>query len=180
MRRIQLASHLSTEELEHRSRRATEATERSWWQILWLLSRGQTAKAVAESTGYSAYWIGRIAGCYNTEGPAGMGNRSRTTARRTPSLLSSAQMEELRAALAGPAPQGGNAGPAGQWRSGWRSGLDGPWPHSAAGTICSGSKPGCASHAPAMWPPARRNGRPLKGGPSLGPRRRRRLPRRHR
>lgn len=105
-KQVQLADHLSTDELERRYRAATEATERSWWQILWLLSRGQTARAVAESTGYSPYWIGQLARRYNTEGPEGMVNRRHTTSRRTPTLLTSAQMEELRHALAGPAPHG--------------------------------------------------------------------------
>lgn len=106
MRRIHLASHLTTDELEVRYRRAHEPTERSWWQILWLLARGQTAKTVAESTGYSRYWIGQIAKRYNAEGPAGMVNRQHTWARRTPLLLSSAQVEELRQALSGSAPNG--------------------------------------------------------------------------
>ncbi|MGZ3639397.1 MAG: winged helix-turn-helix domain-containing protein [Ktedonobacterales bacterium] len=106
MRRIQLVSHLTTDELEARYRRAHKPTERSWWQILWLLSRDQTAKVVAESTGFSRYWIGQIAKRYNAEGPAGMVNRQHTRARRTLLLLSSAQLEELHQALSGPAPEG--------------------------------------------------------------------------
>jgi transposase len=106
MRRIQLASHLTIDELEARYRRAHEPTERSWWQILWLLARGQTAKLVAESTGYSRYWIGQLAKRYNAEGPAGMVNRQHTRARRTPLLLSDTQLDELRQALSGPAPNG--------------------------------------------------------------------------
>jgi transposase len=106
MRRIHLASHLSVDDLEARYRQAHELRERSWWQILWLLARGYTARAVAESTGYSAYWIGQLAKRYNAEGPAGMVNRQHTTARRAPLLLSSAQLEELRTAVAGPAPAG--------------------------------------------------------------------------
>lgn len=106
MSRIQLAGHLSTDELARRYRQAKEPTERSWWQIVWLLSCGQTARAVAASTGYSAYWIGRVAHRYNAEGPDGMRNRRHTAGRRTPSLLTSAQREELRQALAGPAPDG--------------------------------------------------------------------------
>jgi transposase len=104
MRRIHLAPHVTTDELEQRYRAASEPHERSWWQILWLLSRGQTAKAVADSTGYSAYWIGQLAKRYNTDGPDAMINRQHTRVRQTPTLLSSAQLEELRAALAGPAP----------------------------------------------------------------------------
>lgn len=94
MRRIHLAPHLSIDELEQRYRQVHEPHERSWWQILWLLSRGATAGAVAESTGYSRYWIGQLAKRYNTEGPAGMVNRQHTSAHRMPTLLNSAQLED--------------------------------------------------------------------------------------
>jgi transposase len=106
MRKIHLATHLTTDDLEQRYRQAQEPHERTWWQILWLLSRGQTAKAVADSTGYSAYWIGQLAKRYNEHGPEAMSNRQHTRPRRTPTVLSSAQIEELRQALAGPAPEG--------------------------------------------------------------------------
>lgn len=99
-------AHLSTDELEQRYRRSREATERGWWQILWLVSRGQTARQVAASTGYSAYWIGQLVRRYNEQGPEGMVNRRHTNAHRAPTLLSSVQLEELRVALAGPAPGG--------------------------------------------------------------------------
>jgi transposase len=106
-RRIYLATHLSVDELEKRYRAAHEPHERTWWQILWLLARGQLAKDIAQSTGYTASWIGQIAKRYNAEGPEGMVNRQRTTSWRAPRMLSAAQQEELRAALAGPAPDGG-------------------------------------------------------------------------
>jgi transposase len=110
MYRVQLASYLTTDELERRYRMAKEPHERSWWQILWLVSRGQTAKAVAESTGYSAYWIGQLVRRYNADGPEAMRNQQHTPNRDrehpVPTLLTSAQIEELRAALAGPAPDG--------------------------------------------------------------------------
>ena len=99
-KRIQLAAHLSTNELEHRYRRAAEATERGWWQILWLLARGYTATAVAESTGYSAYWIGQIAKRYNADGPAGMTNRRHSTSHRQAPIVPPALQEELRQAVA--------------------------------------------------------------------------------
>jgi transposase len=105
-RRIRLATHLSVEELEQRYRAAHEPHERTWWQILWLLARGQLAKDIAESTGYTRTWIGQIAKRYNAEGPEGMVNRQRTTSWRAPRMLSAEQQEELRQALAGPAPDG--------------------------------------------------------------------------
>lgn len=105
-RHIQLATHLSVADLEQRYRAAYEPHERSWWQILWLLARGHTATAIADSTGYTRAWIGQIAKRYNEHGPAGMVNRQRTTSWRAPRMLSAELQEELRAALAGPAPDG--------------------------------------------------------------------------
>lgn len=105
-RRIHLATHLSVDELEQRYRAAKEPHERSWWQILWLLARGQLAKDIAESTGYNRAWIGQIAKRYNEQGPVGMVNRQHTTSWRAPRMLSAAQQEELRQALAGRAPDG--------------------------------------------------------------------------
>lgn len=104
-RRIQLQPHLPVGELERRYRAAKEPHERSWWQILWLLAQGRTATEVSGVTGYSAYWIGQLARRYNAAGPAGMTNRQRTASRRQAPLLSPALREELRAALAGPAPE---------------------------------------------------------------------------
>ena len=111
-RHIHLATHLSVEDLEQRYRAAHEPQERSWWQMLWLLARGQTATAIADSTGYTRAWIGQIAKRYNEQGPAGMVNRQHTTSWRAPRLLSAAQQEELRAALAGDAPEGAK-----RWRA---------------------------------------------------------------
>jgi hypothetical protein len=52
-RQLHLATHLRVADLEQRYRAASEPHERSWWQILWLPARGQTASAIADSTGYS-------------------------------------------------------------------------------------------------------------------------------
>ena len=86
-RRIHLRTDLSVDELERRYRAAKEPHERSWWQILWLLARGQLAKDIAESTGYSRYWIGQIAKRYNAEGPEGMRNRQYTHSHRASAAL---------------------------------------------------------------------------------------------
>lgn len=99
-RQIHLQPHLSVDELARRYRATKEPNERSWWQILWLLSQGHTAVAVATVTGYSAYWIGQIAKRYNVEGPAGMSNRRHTTSHRNPPAVSPALQEELRQAVA--------------------------------------------------------------------------------
>ncbi len=103
---VTLSSHLTIEELERRYRSAHDPHERSWWQILWLLSRGQSARAVAQSTGYSTYWIGQLAKRYNTQGPSAMRNRARTDSYRPPPLLNTTLQEELRTALQGDPPGG--------------------------------------------------------------------------
>src|SRR5690349_17733227 len=99
-RQIHLQPHLSVDELEQRYRAAKEPNERTWWQILWLLSQGRTGREVATVTGYSPYWIGQIAKRYNREGPTGMHNRRHTTSHRAPPALTTAQQEELRQTLA--------------------------------------------------------------------------------
>lgn len=71
-KKIQRASHFRVEELERRYRQASEATERSRWQIVWLVSQGQMAREVVASTGYSS---GQIAKCYTAERPVGLVNR---------------------------------------------------------------------------------------------------------
>ena len=105
-RRIHLRPDLSVDELERRYRAAKEPHERTWWQILWLLARGQLAKDIAESTGYSRYWIGQIAKRYNAEGPEGMYNRRYTHSHRAALLLAPEQLVALAVAVRSPAPEG--------------------------------------------------------------------------
>ena len=103
-RRIHLAPHLSADELAGRYRATKDPVERSRWHFLWLLARGLTAKVIAGITGYSAYWIGRVARRYNQQGSDGVKDRRHQT-RPGKRLLTAAQQEELLEALGGPAPQ---------------------------------------------------------------------------
>jgi transposase len=104
-RRIHLASYQSTAELERRYRRAKDPVARSRWQMLWLLSSGHTATAIAGMTGYSAYWIGQMARRYNEQGPDGVEDQRHRWPGR-PRLLSAEQQADLRQALHGAAPDG--------------------------------------------------------------------------
>lgn len=104
-RRISLEPHLTIEELEGRYRSTKDPVERSRWHFLWLLARGLTATVIASITGYSAYWIGRIAQRYNQHGPDGVKDL-RHQSRPSIPLLSGTQQDELVAALtAGLAPE---------------------------------------------------------------------------
>ena len=104
-RRIRLTTKLSVEELERRYRGASEGMERSHWQLIWLLAQGHPAYEVAKMTGYSAYWIGQIAQRFNDEGEEGLLNHRKRSHPSPHALLATAQqLDELRTALAGPAP----------------------------------------------------------------------------
>lgn len=98
--------HLTLDELSQRYRRATDAVARSQWQMVWLLVGGASTAEVARVTRYSPNWIREIARRYREEGPAGIGDRRHGNPGGAP-LLDVAQQEQLRAALGGPAPDGG-------------------------------------------------------------------------
>ncbi len=97
--------HLTLRELDQRYRRATDPVARSQWHILWLLSSGLPTAEVARVSGYSVNWVREIARRYRADGPLGIGDRRHTNPGAAP-LLNHEQQEQLRAALAGPAPHG--------------------------------------------------------------------------
>jgi transposase len=72
---INLATHLTSEELERRYRAEKDAIARSHWQILWLLSSGKRTGEIATVTGYSVPWIRSIAHRYNEQGPETVGDK---------------------------------------------------------------------------------------------------------
>src|SRR5579859_8295552 len=97
-RKLELAKHLSQGELEKRYRRAKGTTERSQWQILWLLRSGKSTAEVAEVTGYCGDWIRKLAARYNLMGAQAVGDKRRGHSGR-PRLLSAEQDSELNAEL---------------------------------------------------------------------------------
>jgi transposase len=105
-RTLRLPAHLPVDELERRYRRARDPVERSHLQIVWLVAIGTPTAEVARVTGYSVTWVREVAGRYRTGGPAALGDRRRANPGAAP-LLDAAQQARLRAALGGPAPDGG-------------------------------------------------------------------------
>jgi transposase len=100
-----IAPHLTVTELEERYRGAGDPVARSQWQMLWLLAGGMATAEVARVTGYSVRWIQEVARRYRA-GPDAIGDRRHGNPGAAP-LLTVEQQEALRAALAGPAPDGG-------------------------------------------------------------------------
>lgn len=105
-KRIAIANHLSTEELFLRYRQATETTEGSHYQIIWLLTTGKTVQEVSEVTGYTKIWIYQLIKRYNQDGAAGLVNK-RHQNRGKESLLTDVQQAQLWQVLSQKAPDGG-------------------------------------------------------------------------
>ena len=115
---IKLEPHLGSEELEKRYRKARDPVLRSHYQIVWMISRGQTTRRVMEATGYSRGWIQQLARRYNAYGPEALGDRRhRNPGARDRALLSAEQQHELREVLTKPPPDGGmwNSRKVGEW-----------------------------------------------------------------
>ncbi|BAZ32140.1 hypothetical protein NIES4074_46420 [Cylindrospermum sp. NIES-4074] len=105
-KRIAIANHLSTEELFVRYREAAEATERSHFQIMWLLATGKTVKEVSVVTGYTKIWIYQIIKRYNQDGASGLANKRHLNQGKE-SLLTDVQQAQLWQVLSEKAPDGG-------------------------------------------------------------------------
>ena len=105
-KKIVLSDHLSTEELLIRYRSATNAIERSHYQIIWLLSTGKNPQEVASVTGYSRTWIYQVIARYNQQGTEELGDLRKHNQGKE-ALLSDVQQAQLHQVLCGPAPDGG-------------------------------------------------------------------------
>lgn len=106
MARLAVVPHLTTDEMEQRSRRARDPVGRGQWQLVWLVAQGKLAREVAATTGYSTKWVGAVVRRYNADGPAGIGDRRRANPGGVPAL-SPTQRAALHARLAEPPPDGG-------------------------------------------------------------------------
>ena len=115
---IKLESHLSSQELENRYRKAHDPVLGSHYQILWLIAQGKTTTQVMDATGYSRGWIQQIARRYNAFGPEALGDhRHHNPGAKERALLTAEQQDELQEALTKPPPDGGmwNSPKVGEW-----------------------------------------------------------------
>jgi len=92
---LQIANHLSVEELEKRYRAERDGITRSHWQILWLLASGKRTAQVAELTSYSVPWVRSVVKRYHEGGPSAVGDKRHDNPGK-PRLLSEAQEAQLR------------------------------------------------------------------------------------
>jgi transposase len=93
-KRIQIAAHLSVEELEQHYRQAKDGVESRHYQIIWLLAQGKRSEEVAKLTGYSRSWIYELVWGYNRLGTDSLGDKRHQNPGATP-LLDDCQQAQL-------------------------------------------------------------------------------------
>jgi transposase len=103
------ARHLGIEELEARSRAATDVVERSRCQADLALAKGHTTAEVAELVALTPRWVNRLARRYEREGAEALGDQRRRNAGCKP-LLSTQDLEALRERLRTPPDDGAGRG----------------------------------------------------------------------
>lgn len=103
---IELAKHLSVEELEQRYKSAMDTKEVRRWHALWLIARGRSISDTARIVGMHRYTVRDILKRYNARGAEGTLDRRSMNAGQPP-RLNPEQQGRLREALRGPAPDAG-------------------------------------------------------------------------
>jgi Homeodomain-like domain len=74
-KRIQVADHLTAEQLKDQYQHETDGRTRTHWQILWQIAVGKTAQEVADLTGLTVAWIREVVKRYNQHGPDAVGDQ---------------------------------------------------------------------------------------------------------
>jgi transposase len=97
-RRLVIQPYLRLDEIERRYRQATDATQRTHYQVIWLLAQGKTTAEVAQVTGYGKSWIYELVRSYNRSGSEMLGDQRQKNHGNQP-LLSDMQQALLWQAL---------------------------------------------------------------------------------
>ena len=107
-RKLHLEPHFLSAELKSRYRASTDPVESRRWHLLWLVSAQTTLTEAARVVGLNYDYARTIVSDYNREGAAGLRHR-RQAKRPQPccSLLTTAQLEELKSRLMAPPADGG-------------------------------------------------------------------------
>jgi len=99
-------SHLSSAQLEHRYKTASEAIAKSHFHALWLLTRGYSIDQVAGLLSFSTRWVRILIGRYNEGGPERLGDQ-RAHNGTEPKILTPEALAALRERLKSPPQDGG-------------------------------------------------------------------------
>lgn len=101
-----IEAHLSLAELEQGYRNCQDLTEKTHWQVVWLLATSKRVAEVAAITTFSSGWVREIARRYNQKGPSAIADRRRDLPGVKP-LLDQTLQAELDQLLQQPPAEGG-------------------------------------------------------------------------
>ena len=107
--RLPIVPHLTPDQIYRRYRACRTGVERTHWHLIWLLTRPEQPLAPAQAAatvGLTAVWARALLKRWNTEGPAGLGDRRKGTCGGRCKLTTDQQID-LWAALQQPPPDGG-------------------------------------------------------------------------
>ena len=105
-KRITIAEHLNSSELEQLYKHAKDGIESRHYQIIWLLAQGKKTEEVEEITGYSRTWIYALVKRYNELGISGVCDRRNQNQGAKP-LIGDVEQARLWQVLQENAPDGG-------------------------------------------------------------------------
>jgi transposase len=105
-KRVMLVPHFTTAQLAVRYKGTADAATARRWHLIWLISRGATRDAAAETVGVSSRWASTLIARYNAAGAAGLGDGRQSNPGHRP-LLDAGQVAALAVALAAPPADGG-------------------------------------------------------------------------
>ena len=101
-----VATRLRVSELERHTRAAKEATAAQHYQAIWLLAKGHTVPAVAETTRFGTRWLEQLLSRTNARGATALGDQRRHNGR-APTILKPELLARLKPRLATPPADGG-------------------------------------------------------------------------
>lgn len=104
-KRLELAGHLSIEELKERMKSSKDPQQTRRWQVLWHLRQGKSTAEAAEACGFSTRWVQKLAGRFNKEGAQAVSRAKRSHGGGYQPLLTPDQQQELSEALLMPVPE---------------------------------------------------------------------------
>src|SRR3954471_20720184 len=105
-----VADHLSVSALEQQYRSCTDVIAARHVQTIWLLAKGHEIAAVSATVSFARRWVERRLARYTAGGPQALGDLRRRNGT-SPSVLKPELLENLKARLLEPRPDGG------LWRS---------------------------------------------------------------
>ena len=102
---LRVSPHLTPEEMVARFKKCRDAGERLRWQAVMLKAEGRGSTDIADICKKEVDWVRRTVRAYNAGGPDALKDHRSTNGQAA--VLDAAGTAELRAALLGPAPDGG-------------------------------------------------------------------------